>query len=269
MIISNSKVGELINTYQEQGCVYPIKVLDGEELKKIQTQYNKHESLLEEAPHPDRFKQIHLHFPWAYQLVTHPSILRHITPLLGENVLVHGSSVFCKNPGDKTYISWHQDGYYLKVKSLEYISAWIALSDSTIESGCMRFVLKSHHTILPHTGEPNPLNLLSSGLTVKEPIAQEQAVDVELKAGEMSLHHVNLLHSSNPNVSSNKRIGFAVRYISTAFTQELDHHDVVLAAGECHGSHFRLLKSPPTGSLGINIKRQRIAHDFYMSKRSL
>ena len=195
--------------------------------------------------------------------------MEYVKQILGANVLIHGSSVFCKNPGDKSFISWHQDGYYLKLKSFEYISDWIALSDSTIENGCMQFIPKSHHSILSHKTELNSNNLLSSGITVNDIIAKDTAINIELKAGEMSLHHVNLLHSSTPNISSNKRIGFAVRYISSEFSQELKHHDVILASGRYNKNHFKVLESEPTGSIESNIIKQKTAHDLYLKTRSL
>ncbi len=261
------EASELTNTYQEKGFFYPITVLDSKEIEYYKSLYDQQKALLGKDTDPNRFKQLHLHFPWAYKLVTHPTVLKHVTSLLGKNVLVHGSSVFSKSPGDETYVSWHQDGYYLKLKSFEYVSAWIALSDSTVENGCMRFVPNSHQTILPHIENPNSYNLLGSGLTVDKIIADNDVVDVKLRAGEMSLHHVNLLHSSNPNVSDEKRVGFAVRYISANFSQELPHHKVVLASGNYNESNFDLLQSPPSGSLENCIKKQKIAHDQYRHNR--
>ena len=259
----------ILNTnYQNEGIVFPIKVLDREDLLYFRRQYDKHKSLLGNDLNSNSFKQVHLHFSWAFELVTHPSILKHITPILGNDVLVHGSSVFSKQPRDKKFISWHQDGYYMKLKSYEYVSAWIALSESNKENGCMRVIPGTHKELLPHTEEPNLDNLLSSGLTLDWPVDETKALDVELSAGEMSLHHVNLVHGSNPNNSEKNRIGFAVRYISAAFTQELKHHKIVIATGKYDGSHFQILETPPESSLGNCILNQKIAHKRYNESRT-
>jgi non-heme Fe2+,alpha-ketoglutarate-dependent halogenase len=44
-------------------------------------------------------------------------------------------------------------------------------------------------------------------------------VSVNLQPGEMSLHHVRLIHGSPPNTSPRRRIGFAIRYIPTYVRQ--------------------------------------------------
>ena len=42
---------------------------------------------------------------------------------------------------------------------------------------------------------------------------ESTAVDVELEAGQMSLHDVYLIHGSNPNRSTRRRAGLAIRYM--------------------------------------------------------
>ena len=56
---------------------------------------------------------------------------------------------------------------------------------------------------------------------------------LELAAGEMSLHHVRLIHGSDPNPSDDRRIGFAIRYIPTYVRQVAGSHDsATLVRGE-------------------------------------
>ena len=47
----------------------------------------------------------------------------------------------------------------------------------------------------------------------------DNTVDCILNPGEMSLHHVKLVHGSEPNRSNNRRIGLAIRYIPTDVKQ--------------------------------------------------
>ncbi len=263
----STELTHIVKAYHEEGFVFPLKVLEKEELKYFRSQYEAHEKALDGDLDSDRFKQVHLHFPWAYKLATHPSILKHIEPILGPDILAHGSSVFCKQPHDNSFISWHQDGHYFKHQSQKYVSAWVALSKSTIENGCMRVIPKTHKTLLPHTEKYDPLNMLKTGLTVAGPIDESAAVDLQLNPGEMSLHDVNLVHGSNPNTSPHKRIGVAIRYVSACFTQELEHHEVIVASGKYSGSHFKILKSPPKGTLEECIVKQREAHNEYKRLR--
>ena len=82
-------------------------------------------------------------------------------------------------------------------------------------------VIPGTHTLdqIPHLDTPGDHNLLTRGQEVEVDVDEDQAVDVELKAGEMSLHHVRLIHGSPPNVSNQRRIGYAIRYIPTHVRQ--------------------------------------------------
>jgi non-heme Fe2+,alpha-ketoglutarate-dependent halogenase len=71
----------------------------------------------------------------------------------------------------------------------------------------------------PHTDRPSKENLLSRGQEVQVDVDPRQAVTLELQPGEMSLHHVRLIHGSPPNDSPARRIGFAVRYLPASVYQ--------------------------------------------------
>lgn len=90
-----------------------------------------------------------------------------------------------------------------------------------------------------------PHDLLASGLEIAVEVDDAQARDIVLAPGEMSLHHVLIVHGSNANLSSRPRIGFAVRYVAAAVRQERDHHEVVLARGRHVNGHYRVIEGPP------------------------
>jgi ectoine hydroxylase-related dioxygenase (phytanoyl-CoA dioxygenase family) len=112
----------------------------------------------------------------------------------------------------------------------------------------MRVVPGSHRrSILPHRDTYAPDNRLSRGQEIEVDVNEGDAVDVVLRAGEMSLHHVNIIHGSNPNPSDGPRIGFAPRF-TTPETRQIDGEPptAVLARGHDRHGHFTLLGSPPT-----------------------
>jgi non-heme Fe2+,alpha-ketoglutarate-dependent halogenase len=78
-----------------------------------------------------------------------------------------------------------------------------------------------------------------------------------LQAGEVSFHHANIIHGSKPNTSTGPRIGFAVRYVSTAVKQERGHHEVILARGE-DKYHYYNLQDKPTAGLEQGMIAKRI-----------
>ncbi len=255
--------------YRDKGFFFPIQILDKNELIYFQNAYQEHLEILGSDPSLNRLAQLHLHFRWAYELARHPNILKYIKPILGPDVLIHGSRLFYKSAYARKHVSWHQDGYYLNLNSFEYLTAWISLAHSKKENGCLRAIPETHKHLYEHVSSPTKGNLLSSGLTVKRTFNESHAVDFELKPGEMSLHHVNLVHGSEPNTSDQPRVGFAIRYISTKVSQNFPHHPVMLASGSYDGTrHYELSKEIPGNDLQKSIVNQKKAHEAYKRRRS-
>ncbi|HEX9982911.1 MAG TPA: phytanoyl-CoA dioxygenase family protein [Thermoanaerobaculia bacterium] len=214
--------------FQNTGIAFPIPVLTPAELAEIRHEYaqivDAHGGNLRS------FDRSHYYFGWAYDLVTHPSIVDTVASILGNDVLVWGSLILSKPPHDDAFIAWHQDGAYAGfLGDAPAVSAWIALSDSTIESGCMRVVPGSQKTKLGHLEKADPRNMLSHGQEIAVEVEESTAVDVQLRAGEMSLHHVDIVHGSNPNRATWWRTGFIVRYTTPAMLRAAT--PVVIARG--------------------------------------
>ena len=72
----------------------------------------------------------------------------------------------------------------------------------------------------------------------------------------MSLHHVNLVHGSNPNHSAEPRLGFAVRYVAPSVRQCVAKVPTVLARGRDEEGYFESLESPPAYSFAEAIAAQ-------------
>ncbi len=234
-----------VSQYQSSGFLFPLQALSSEEAGQFRSNLEDLEARLKARGNPLPLWQCHLHFRWAYDLATHPRILDIVEEIIGPNILVHTSSVFRKSPGDPASIPWHQDGHYWRISPPKLVSAWIALTKSTIDNGCMQVIPGSHHERLPHSSARRSGNMLASGLTLEQPPDESNAVNVVLAPGEISLHDLNLVHGSKQNKTRESRIGFAVRYAAAEVSQELPHHAVVLAQGEdaCH--NYDLLREPP------------------------
>jgi ectoine hydroxylase-related dioxygenase (phytanoyl-CoA dioxygenase family) len=129
------------------------------------------------------------------------------------------------------------------------VSAWIALSDSTIENGCLRVQPGTHLRALDHVEVRDRNNLLGNGSTITAALDDARAVDVVLAAGEMSFHHASVVHGSNPNRSHGRRVGFAIRYVAPDVRQKRGHHAVVLARGRDRHGHYEHLDAPPRNSV--------------------
>ena len=239
-----------VERYDRDGVLFPVPALTPAEVAHFRARVENLEDRLGGRPKPTDLMQPHLFHRWAYDLAIHPTVLDAVEQLLGPNILVHSASIFSKHSHTEDFVSWHQDGYYWGLDVPRLASAWIALTDSNAENGCLRVVPRSHdRDRLPHVERPfSKDNLLLSGLEVAVDVDEMETMDVTLAAGEMSLHHVNIVHGSKPNRSDGKRIGFAVRYVAPEVHQTLHHHSVVLARGHDDHHHYDALQEPPSGS---------------------
>ena len=251
-----------VKRYEETGLLFPVQVLEPAEVARFrQAAEETHRALLEAAipvAPGERLVQMegdcHLNFEWAHSLCTHPAILDAVEKIIGPDILVHSSTLFFKRPG-KRFVSWHQDSNYWGLSEPRLVSAWIALSDSTVENGCLRVQPGTHLTLLEHLSVRHEDNMLGTGNTVKGGHDESRAVEVVLRAGEMSLHHAHLLHGSNANRSTDPRIGYAIRYLAADVTQDRGHPEVVLARGRQRHSHFKVQKEAPTQSVADGMAR--------------
>jgi hypothetical protein len=236
-----------LQSYQQDGVLFPISALNQDEVAVARSCLERLEERLGGSPKSHELSQCHLHFAWAYRLVSHPRILDAVEDVIGPNIVVHATSIFQKRPYDATFVSWHQDGYYLNLDQPDFVSAWVALTNSNIENGCMRVVRASHRSgSFAHTNSAkHKENLLASGLEIAAAVEESEATDVVLRPGEMSLHHVNIVHGSNPNRSGSTRAGFAIRYVAPHVAQSRPHFPVMLVRGEDRYRHFELQKDPP------------------------
>jgi len=154
----------------------------------------------------------HMRYGPVYDLLTHPRIVAHVADLLGENVIAWGSHFFCKMPGDGKRVSWHQDSSYWPLTPSKAVTVWLAIDDADVENACMRYIPGSH--LLGHLtytlSENDEANVLNQ--TVPDAEQLGTPIDVELRAGEASIHSDLLLHGSEANQSHRRRCGLTLRY---------------------------------------------------------
>jgi len=254
-----------VEQYHRDGILFPVPVLSPGETARFRAAFEQVAARLGGRPVAQALGHTQAYFRWAYDLATHPRILDAVEDVLGPNLLVWTVSIFPKYPRDPGYISWHQDGTYWGLDSTRVVTAWVALTDSTPDNGCMRVMPGSHRRpILPHRDTYAADNRLSRGQEIEVEVDEQDAVDVVLRAGEMSLHHVNIIHGSNPNPSDGSRIGFAPRFM-TPETRQIDGEPLtaVLARGRDSHGHFQLLPGPP--ALGFDealVAQQAAAGQF-------
>lgn len=247
---------ELLERYERDGIAFPITVLSDEEVSVFG---NALESIAEACGegYLKRFDNLHLFFPWAYRLASHEALLNAVEGVLGPDLLVDGTLVFYKPPRDSSYVSWHQDSVYSGWHLTPSVSAWIALTASQPYNGCMRVIPGSHKQgLVDHDNVRDDPNLLNRrGERVRMDVRESEAVDVVLSPGEMSLHHTNIVHGSNPNTSAGPRIGFIVRFVTSRTTNR--DRQVLRVRGRADCSHLSLAQAPVEEDLQTAISAWR------------
>ncbi|HCP01643.1 MAG: phytanoyl-CoA dioxygenase [Alphaproteobacteria bacterium] len=217
---------EQIDSYRRDGFLCPIPVMSPVDA-------NHHRTSLEnvQASHPELMEgvaaqKLHLVTSWMADIIRTPTILDAVESLIGPNLLCWSSTLFVKPPDGKAFVSWHQDGNYWGLDNPEVATAWLALTPATSKNGCMRMIPGSHEwEASAHIETFANDNLLSRGQVMAREIDDAAAVDLILAPGEISLHHVNVAHASEPNRSTESRIGIAIRYISPRVRQNRGNTD--------------------------------------------
>jgi non-haem Fe2+, alpha-ketoglutarate-dependent halogenase len=204
---------EQIAAFNRDGYLAGIRIFDDDEMSSIRQYFDE---LLAKtiAAGGDSYSisTAHLRYGRVYDILTEPRIVGRIKDLLGEDVIAWGSHFFCKMPGDGKRVSWHQDSSYWPLTPSMAVTAWLAIDDATVENACMRFIPGSHHLgHLTYTlSENDESNVLNQTVVGAENLGDP--VNVELKAGEISIHSDLLLHGSEANQSTRRRCGLTLRY---------------------------------------------------------
>lgn len=232
-----------LEDYHRDGFVFPI---DAFSVDEVATFRNAFAALMDSSREysPRRFDRLHLFFGWAHQVVTHEALLDVVEAILGNDILVYGTLVLEKQPHDLRYASWHQDSFYSGLHLTPSTSAWIALTPSHQENGCMRVIPGSHKLgAMDHDNVLEDPHLLNRrGERIKMAVDESEAVDVVLRPGQLSLHESTIVHGSNPNTSDEPRIGFIVRFVTSQMRNPNTRLLRVRGNGDC--SHLDLAEPP-------------------------
>jgi hypothetical protein len=154
--------------------------------------------------------------PFWVRLVSDGRLLDIAERFIGPDIALFASHYIAKRPFDGQEVLWHQDGTYWPLEPMEVVTLWLAVDDSMPENGCMRVLPGTQTerllTIEELESREDDTNVLGSGIS-PDSIDESQAVDVVLRAGDVSVHDPRLIHGSNPNRSDRWRRGLTIRYI--------------------------------------------------------
>jgi hypothetical protein len=186
---------------------------------------------------------------------SNPQILDLVEQLIGPDIILWGSQVFCKPALSGKAIPWHQDGQYWPIKPRATCSVWIAIDAATPENGCMRYIPGSHASAAVYTHRASGrADVVLDQEVEPELFDASNARDDILDVGQFSLHDVYLIHGSDANRSAKRRAAFVIRYMpATSLFERF--------AGDEHnqaGVSFSMSKRP----IWLLRGRDRAGNDF-------
>jgi len=217
-LLSRKEVGH----YQSEGFVVPQFRLSDDRIECLRQALDR---VIHDNPNtrPEQLVSVHIAGQTSegvrgneafLEVACDPNLVQMVSQLIGSDVILWGCQSFCKPPGDGMKVPWHQDGHYWPIRPLATCTVWVAIDDSLIENGCLRVIPKSHQPphLLPHLKENR------ADVVLNQRIADSQfnlatAIDIELQAGQLSMHDVYMIHGSNANHSPRRRAGLAIRYM--------------------------------------------------------
>lgn len=236
---------EAVAEYQRDGFFFPIRVMSAEDAAGYRAKLEAYETLTGGPIGSNMRHKVNVLFTWGNEIVRHPAILDVVEDVLGPNILCWSSSFFIKEAQHPGYISFHQDATYWGLDPPDVMTAWLAFTPVTLETGPMQFLPGSHKQMqIPHRDTFVDDNLLTRGQEVEVEVDESETATVLLEPGEISLHHVLLVHGSKPNTSPDRRIGLAVRYMPTHVRQQKVRDSAMLVRGVDEYGYYDMEPEP-------------------------
>ncbi len=148
-----------------------------------------------------RIKSPHRHHQAFADALTDPAMLDLAQALIGPNIRRHHTKLNAKQPGGSGHVEWHTDWGYYPHTNDDLLEIAVAIDPSTKASGCLKVLPGSHlGPAFDHTEDGKFVGAVAPGS-----FDPSQTVALELEPGDVSVHHVRLLHGSGPNTTNRQR----------------------------------------------------------------
>ena len=221
--------------YDSSGYAIIRDVIEPELVSEVESHVHwlskKYPETRPEAFHHDLL----VHDPFIHHLLDNKKLLDLVAAIIGPDIALFGVHYIAKKPFDGKPVGWHQDGSYWPLEPMEVVSVWLAGTDSTFENACMRVIPGTQNKKMVKPSEMMNLDteeyVLDLAIDPKQ-IDDSDAVDIELRAGDISIHNPSIVHGSNSNASDKWRMGLTLRYIPTSTYVNREGWDCILLRGK-------------------------------------
>nr|ADI22190.1 hypothetical protein [uncultured gamma proteobacterium HF0200_34B07]ADI22296.1 hypothetical protein [uncultured actinobacterium HF0200_46I24] len=225
--------GDEISRYQKDGVVAPITVMSASDASELRHRLESAESSFPQIIGPEKRNNAHYVLACLDEIVHREEILDAVACLIGPDIVLTNTVLFIKEPNSLHHVTYHQDATYMGLEPQNSLTAWIALTESTCENGCVRMIQGSHLLeVQQHIDTFGEDNILTRGQQI-ENVDEKHALDIELEPGQMSLHHARTIHGSRPNKTNERRIGIALQSFAHPSTRQVHGQDYALLVRGC------------------------------------
>ena len=222
-----------VDSFREHGFLPGIDVFGEDECDAFRSRVEAFERARPEAVGWAFDIKTNLLFDWVYELSRAPRLLDAIDDLIGPDILLTNSIFRIKEPSSGTFYGWHQDAARIRVEP-GFVLAFIAISGSTVDNGCLRVIPGTHREVLPFS----LVSYADRQVARVREVDESGAVDMVLAKGQVGLLHCNTVHGSGPNRSSGRRIGLINDYTPAFARQSTGTGSGQLVRGEDRWGHF-------------------------------
>lgn len=218
--------------FVEQGYAHLPGLLSEDEVADLEVVYDRFLRREIEVPgkdycdmagdygrHPDDFSIVNVMVPRRYHPAWQGNILERraasvARQLCGEGMELDYDQLLAKQPFKTDAVfAWHQDmAYWPDTPDTRTATIWLAIDDSTVDNGCMRFVPATNHELelRPHTplsGDRGTSHALGTELH-----PGDEAVPVPIARGDATVHNERVLHGSGGNSTGGFRRAYVVAF---------------------------------------------------------
>lgn len=173
-----------------------------------------------EQPRIRRIKSPHANHPLFHAMLTSPAVLDLVESIIGPDIRWHHTKLNSKAPGGGRQVEWHTDWGYYPHTNADLLEVGIALDPITEENGCLKILPGSHlGPVWDHYEGDRFVGAVEPGS-----FDMSAAQAIELGLGDVSIHHVRVLHGSAPNHSTRPRRLLLQGYAAVDAWPLLAHH---------------------------------------------
>ena len=229
--------------YRREGyLLYDQPVFPPAKFAKLQLHFEAKLAALPTGERPENMDVPHFTDPALFEWLFAAEVLDLVEPLIGPDIALFSSHFICKPKGNGKRVPWHEDSSYWRamLSPMEVVTVWLAIDPSTTENGCMQVIPRT----LAGNSATEPVDLATNVFNTqikRNQFDATKAVPCILNPNHASLHDGRLIHGSEPNLSSKRRCGYTLRYISTRvrFNHEKvgAWHQIYLGRGRDHAGN--------------------------------